>query len=319
MPKGRSPQYVNKIKEKLTMKKIFFFLMAFAAVAFAACSGDDEQTIDDNIIRLSSNIGASQGVTRATLTDAEAQNTQFASSKSVFVEVYKYNGSTAYTTGNYTTSNTSGAMTGSLFYPADGSNIDICAYYPSTISSSSTSFTVGATQTSAANYQSYDLMYATKLTNKAKGSSHALTFNHALTKIIVNLQAGNGVTDSDLTTHVTALKLKSLKPTAGFAISGGAVGTITASGIAADVDILGTTKPGNHCAIIVPQQKTSGAFIEVTYKGNTYTYSLASNTTFEKGKVYTYNITVNATGISLSSNSINNWTSTTAVNGSVTL
>lgn len=302
------------------MKKYIF--LAVAAVAFAACSNDEDQTMasDSGLIRLSSNIGTTQRVTRANLTDAKAQNTQFVSDKSVKVEVYKTGQSTAYSTDNYTTSNGSGAMTGSLYYPADGSNIDICAYYPNSVSSSTTSFNVGTTQTSAANYQSYDLMYATKLTNQAKsGSGHALTFNHALTKIIVNLSAGNGVADGDLTSYVTAVKLKSLKPTAGFTITGGAPGSITASGTAADVTITGDTKTSAHCAIIVPQQK-SGAFIEVTYNGTAYTYSLASQTTFRAGKVYTYNISVNAAGISLSSNSITNWDSSpAAVNGSVTL
>lgn len=299
--------------------------MAMAAMMLASCSNDENDMIgnvdnlDSNVISLSSNINEGQ-ITRANLSDTEAQNTQFVSGKSIMVEAYKTGTSTAYTTGNYTTGS-GGSMTGSLYYPASGENIDICAYYPNTVTSSTTSFSVGATQTLAANYQSYDLMYATKLTNKAKGSTHALTFNHALSKIVVNLEAGNGVTTSDLTSYVTAVKIKNTKPTAGFSISAGAVGTITASGTAADIDITGSTKTSAHNGIIVPQPLAANTeFIAITYNGNTYTYKLAAATTFEKGKVYTYTITVNAAGISVSSVSITGWASGgSGVTGSVTL
>ncbi len=298
------------------MKKNYF-LLAVAAVAFAACSNDESDNLEPSIISLTSNIVEAE-TTRANLTDAEAQNTQFVTSKSIKVEAYKTGQTTAYTTGNYTT-NGSGTLTGSLYYPATDENIDICAYYPNTISSSSTSFTVDATQTTAANYQSYDLMYATKLTNKAKGSTHALTFNHALSKIIVNLQAGDGITDDNISSNVTAVKIKNTKPKAEFTITNGAVGTITASGTAADINITGATMTSSHVGIIVPQKINSGtAFIEITYNSKTYTYSLSSTTTFGAKKAYTYNIKINAVGISVST-SITDWSSQTAVNGTVTI
>jgi len=301
------------------MKKICFIAIT-ALLLFTACSNHEEEiniAEGKDLIQLSSNIDDGGLGTRANLSDAETQNTQFASAMGINVEIYKTGASSSYTSGTYT-ANGSGGLTGYCYYPADGSNIDICAYYPKIVSSSTTSFNVGTSQTSAANYQDYDLMYAIKLTNKAKGSTHELSFRHALAKIVVNLSAGNGVSDSDLTSYVTAVKLKSLKPTATFSISGGAVGSITATGTAADVSIKGSTVTSSHNAIIVPQAK-SGAFIEVTYNGNTYTYSLPSSTTFSPGYVYTYNISVNSAGISLSTTSITGWTSTTAVSSSITL
>ena len=274
-----------------------------------ACASDEPT--DDGVIRLSSSVASA--ITRANTGDA-IQDAQFINGAQIFVEAYKTGETSTYTTGNYSTTNTSGAMSGSLYYPSDMSNIDICAYYPSSVSSFTTSFSVNASQTTTdvAYYRSSDLMYATKLTNLAKGSTHPLTFNHALTKIIVTITKGNGVSDADISGKVTAVKINNTKPTAEFTISGGAVGTIMASGTAADIDITGTTKT-NHTGIIMPQTLTANTtFITVTYNGTDYTYAIPSGgKTFEAGKVYTYALTLSAAGISLSSVSITNWTAGT--------
>lgn len=293
-----------------------YFILAAAALTLAACSNDENSNIVENseLISLSAAIGTT---TRATLTDAEAQNTQFASGKSIFVEAYKKDVTTTYTTGQYT-ANGSGGLTGSLYYPATGENIDICAYYPSSVSSSTASFSVGATQTTAANYQSYDLMYATKLTNKAKGSTHALTFNHALSKIIVTIAAGNGVTADNISNLVSAVKINNTKLTGTVSITGGAISVTGVTGDATDIDITGTTKT-SHAGIIVPQQVAAGVFITVTYNGQNYTYSLDANKTFVAGYVYTYALTLSAQGLSLGSTTINNWTAGEGATPSITL
>jgi len=297
------------------MKK--FYIFAIAALAMAACSNDGSEPVNtlnqnDNLIRLSANIGS---LTRASMTDAESQNTQFVSGKSIFVEAYKAGLSVTYTTGNYVTGN-AGVLTGGLYYPADNSNIDICAFYPSNVSSSTTSFSVGADQTTAAYYQNYDLMYATKLTNIPRGSTtHGLTFNHALSKIVVTITNGSGVASTDIP-NVSAVVIKNTLPTAGFTISAGAVGTITASGTAADIAITGTNKT-NQAGIIVPQTLVAETpFIAVTYQGATYNYVLTSDQTFQPGKVYTYALTLNAQGLSLSSTQITNWDDNEGANSS---
>lgn len=301
------------------MKK--FFIFAAAAIAMAACSNDDNEVIaqNDNAIHLSANVG--NRLTRANAADG-LQETQFESGQNIFVEAYKTGESSTYTTATYQTTDANGAMTGEMYYPSDGSNIDICAFYPSTVSSATTSFSVNASQTTAnvANYRGSDLMYATKLTNEAKKTTgtHALTFNHALSKIIVTLAAGNGVTADDIAGKVTAVKINNTKPTAEFTITNGAPGAITASGTAADIDITGATK-ADHAGIIVPQEVAAGEFITVTYNGNNYTYLLAAATTFEAGKVYTYALTLSTAGISLSSASITNWTEGTGGSGTITL
>lgn len=306
------------------MKKICFIAIT-ALLLFTACSNHEEEiniAEGKDLIQLSSNIDDGSLGTRANLSDAETQNTQFASGKDITVEIYKTGASSTYTSGTYT-ANGSGGLSGSCYYPADGSNIDICAYYPKGVSSSTTSFQLLKEQYYPSQYQLCDLMYATKLTNKAKGSVHNLTFHHVFSKIIVNLFPGNGVTTEDLDNYVSQVEIRSIKVDAGFTITNGVIGNISASNlkdcIVLAIKPAGSVMSSPHSAIIVPQTHDAGAFIEVTYNGNTYTYSLPSSTTFSSGYVYTYNITVNSTGISLSTTSITGWTSTTAVSSSITL
>ncbi len=288
-----------------------------AALSFTSCINDSHDAESSNIVRLAIEGVGAQTVTRANTTE-DLQNTQFVSGKSIYVEAYETGETTTYTTATYTTTstpgNTSGSiqLSGTMYYPSSQANIDICAYYPSDVSSSTTTFYVGDDQTTAAKYQLYDLMYATRLTDKAKGSTHALTFNHALTKIVVNLKAGNGLSDSDITGKVTAVKINNTILKADLTISGGEISASKDSEESAtDIDITGATKT-NHTGIIVPQTLTEGTtFITVTYNNNALTYAIPSGgKTFAAGAVYTYNFTVNAQGILLESTEINNWNST---------
>ena len=169
------------------------------------------------------------------------------------------------------------------------------------------------TTASIANYQSSDLMYANKLTNKAKGSTHGLTFNHAMSQIIVNLQAGTGLTPDDITTNVTAVKINNTIPTANleFAVDGSSVPTgvvtATASGSVGDIDITGDK--ASNVGIIVPQTVTSGkTLFTITYNSHDYTYALTANQPFAAGNKYTYTFTLNLAGLQLESVSINDWT-----------
>lgn len=305
------------------MKQKYFYLIAALAMAMmtqSSCISDD---FDPEVVRLSVEGLGNNATTRAASTDA-LQNTQFVSGLGIQVEAYATGGTSTYATAVYNTTSTTGSTSGSILlspastpiYYHPTSNIDICAFYPSSVVSASTpTFTVNADQTTAsiANYQSSDLMYATKLTNKAKGSTHGLTFNHAMSQIIVNLQPGTGLTAGDITSNVTAVKINNTKPTANltFAKDGSNVptGVVTAaaSGSVGDIDITGDK--ASNVGIIVPQTVTSGTTLfTITYNGNNYTYALTANQPFNAGNKYTYTFTLNLAGLQLESVTINNWT-----------
>ena len=296
------------------MKKSYF-LLAASALMIAACSHEESgnQSVQNpEVISLSATVNGGMRASGENL-----QNAQFVSGASIHVEAYKHVGGTACGNGDYTTTDANGNLSGSLTYPATGDKIDICAYYPASVSSSTTSFTVKSNQSDESDYRDSDLMYADKLEDKAKGTTHNLTFNHALSKIIVEIQPGTGVTSGDITSQVSAVKIKNTQPTATFSIANGAVGTITKSGDITDINITGT-KTSNE-GIIVPQTVAAGEFITVTYKGNDYKYELTADKEFEPGHKYTYTLTLRAGGISLKSLEINDWTPNTGGSKEITL
>ena len=305
------------------MKQKYYYLIAALAMAMmtqSSCISDD---FDPEVVRLSVEGLGNNATTRAASTDA-LQNTQFVSGLGIQVEAYATGGTSTYATAVYNTTSTTGSTSGSILlspastpiYYHPTSNIDICAFYPSTVASASTTtFTVNADQTTAsiANYQSSDLMYATKLINKAKGSTHGLTFNHAMSQIIVNLQPGTGLNPSDITSNVTAVKINNTIPKAnltfvedGSSVPTGVV-TAAASGSVGDIDITGDK--ASNIGIIVPQTVNSGlTLFTITYNGNDYTYALTANQTFNAGNKYTYTFTLNLAGLQLESVTINDWT-----------
>lgn len=280
------------------------------ALAFAACSQDESQ--DPNIIQLSAAISGGDGVKAGTRayseTPADYQNTQFISGAAIHVEAYKTGGA-KYTEGNYSTTDGNGTLSGTLYYPADGSNIDICAYYPSSINSGSTTFEVNTDQTTIANYRSSDLMYVKKseATNKAKNTTHNLTFYHAMSQIIVNIEPNTsaGVTAEDITTNVSAVTIKNTVKTASLTITNGDIAATKNGTTTNDIEILGNK--ATNIGLIVPQTVGAGEFIAITYAGTTYTYSLTEAKTFAEGTKYIYTFTMGAAGIELKSLTITNW------------
>ena len=301
------------------MKKYFY--LAAAAITLVACNQkemENDGVQEPKVINLTASINSGEDVTRASSADA-LQDVQFVAEEQIFVEAYETGQSEAYKTGTYTTGE-NGALTADapgMYYPANNGAIDICAYYPSTISSSSTEFTVGNDQQTAAGYRASDLMYATKLENQASTTSETrhLTFNHALAKIIVNITLDQSITSQSITQPtISAVKIKNTVRTAAFTIAGGAIASnaidAKAEVAASDINITGTIESvvgHSNMGIIVPQQVAAGNFIEVTYDNRTYTYQLPNATTFQKGKVYTYAFTLTARQLRLDVQQINDW------------
>jgi len=295
------------------MKK--YFILAAVAVAFAACSNnesDNQVQNPDNVIRLNASVG---DITRAANTNI--QGTAFDEDALINIEVTPSATNTTISkvykagaaVGNVNSLTPNGSET-PFTWPATGT-VAIKAFYPSTVKSADTSFSVQENQSTDDNYKASDLMYATPIAAQAKqAGAVCLTFKHALTKIIVNLTAGTGVVASDITgctVKVNAKKSANISS-----------GQWTSATDDAAVDI--TMGIGaNNAAIIVPQSYTANAnFITVTTAGNhSVTFKLADGKTFDAGKCYTYNLTVNMSEITLESTTISNWDNQTAIPGSV--
>ena len=306
------------------MKK--YFILAAAAITLVACNQkemENDGVQEPKVINLTASINSGEDVTRASSADA-LQNTQFVANEKIFVEAYETGLTTAYKTGTYTTGE-NGALTADdpgMYYPANEHAVDICAYYPSTISSSTTEFTVSDAQQTAANYRASDLMYATKLSNQASTTSETrhLTFNHALTKIIVNISLDASITSQSITQPtISAVKITNTVRQASFTIAGGAIASnainAKAETAASDITITGTVDAvvgHSNMGVIVPQTVAANAdFIVVTYDSRPYTYKLPNATTFQAGKVYTYAFTLTARELRLNVTEITDWAAET--------
>ena len=257
------------------------FILAVAAVAFAACTQIEKpiEEIEDIIPETPTYSDTPIALTYSTVDAVETKAAQnlnegtFASGEGITVRVSNAGANEwtnyAFTTGEAGAMNATGTAP---YYPAGAQNIDIVAFYPA---SAGTSFTVAADQTSDASYKASDLMFAS-VTNQAKQAAAVnLAFSHKMAKLNVNITPGQGVTS------INSLSVLNVKPTVSFDHATGAVGA--ASGEAIGIAM------SNNGAVIIPAQTINGGLLSIVTDKGTATYSVADKV-FEAGKLYTINI-----------------------------
>ena len=205
-----------------------------------------------------------------------------------------------YVVTNTSTGTMAPASTPQPYYPLDGTNIDITAYYPST---AGTTFAVKSDQTTDEAYKASDLMYANTddtgahLTNLSMTTSaRTLKFEHKMAKIMVNATPGTGVT------MISDVTIKNVKNTVDFTY---ADGTCTTQATTSDIIM------SNNGAALIPAQTVDGTFLEIATNVGTATYSLA-NKEFDAGHAYALNITVNSVAIG-ANNTIEGWDDTNSI------
>lgn len=214
----------------------------------------------------------------------------------------------------------------------DQLKVDIYAYAPYdaayTSLTTAQTFTVKADQSKEADYIASDLLYA-KQTDVARANNGTgikvvdLTFDHKLTKLIIELEKGDGISSLDGAT----VELINVGTTGKINLQTGAV-TINNSGSAqtGTVNVFkygykknaaGTETADNTCkegaAIIYPHTaaELADAKVKITMSGGTTTYTAKLATTnitqLAAKNSYTYKVRVSAEGISFSA-AISPWT-----------
>ena len=206
--------------------------------------------------------------------------------------------------------------------PYFNATANVCAYYPyvtgKQVTNSTTSFSVERDQSTEAGYKKSDLMYATStITKSGASSSTVLTFGHKMSKIIVNVTLGQGIS------AVTGVRLVSGSKTVTIAnpmtideSSAPYVGSVSEAAAdqisAADGECITlysgsytTTTTPLSCAGLIPPQTINGDFLQIITNMGTATYSV-SDKTFISGGFYTYNVTVTATSFAVITD-ITNW------------
>lgn len=158
------------------------------------------------------------------------------------------------------------------------------AYYPSTVTNSTSSFSVQQNQLSNANYKSGDLMYATTTVNAASPTGNLL-FHHKMAKLKVVVQ-GNGFENL----NVTGITVKNMDRTVAFTPSTGALGATSNSG---DISIA-----NNGACLFPPQTRAAGDFLVVSTSEGDATFALGEAKTFAAGASYTVVLSVSEENIS---------------------
>lgn len=304
------------------MKKYFVF--AAAVIALAACSSEEENVQTWNgEIRLSAvsvvQTRAAQGI----------QSTAFDVGEKIDVFINEdgesssdgYEQPVVYETG------TGGVLTTNKtqYYP-QSNGVNIYAVYPSgaagnDVNATDVTFAVEEDQSDDNAYKASDLMVGAPASNPVSKTSGTveLTFKHCLSKININISAGDGITETDLQGATVTI----LNTTNGctFNVQTGEVTAIkapaTSAIIAGTLEVQENTGVQGISAIIIPQPVSAGSqFISIKYGGDQqtpatelfYTLPQAAGVNFAAGYSYTFNITAKKSGLTLDGSTITDWT-----------
>lgn len=196
-----------------------------------------------------------------------------------------------------------------IYLPIDGSNVDVCAYYPydNTATSSAVSVTLPTVQT-LANQKTSDLMAAKALSATSPinidNTSAQLLFQHMLSKVIIRVMVGTGYSDSDLAN--LSVKLAGQATSAEFNPLTLALSNITGNNeitplllTEGDADYSKkSTSYAIYRALVMPTTTASGSIvITVGTSPNTANYSYTITQTFAAGSETVYTLRLMPTGV----------------------
>lgn len=305
------------------MKKYFVF--AAAVIALAACSSEEEnvQTWNGEIRLSAVNVvqtRAAQGIQSTAFDNGEKVD--------VFINENATTPSIEYPQPLVYTSGAGGVLTTdeTQYYP-QSNGVNIFAVYPSgvagtNVNATNVAFDVESDQSEEDAYKASDLMVGAPANNPVSKTSSTvqLTFKHCLSKININISAGDGIDPIDLQGATVTI----LNTTTGgtFNVQ---TGVVTANGVqaaatpitAGALEVREDTGVQGISAIIVPQTVSAGRqFISIRYGGDQqtpatelfYTLPQAASVDFAAGYSYTFNITAKKSGLTLDGSTITDWT-----------
>lgn len=224
---------------------------------------------------------------------------------------------------------------GDIYLPADGSAVDVYAYYPYADGiSDSNPFSITLTPQTTANQKAIDILTAkaTKCSDNTNPididhNNTRLLFTHCLSKVIIKVKKGEGYADDDLSgSNISGVQLTGQPTTAEFKpiaqelrITGTASTAISVQELESgdadfdnSADVLHTYR-----AIILPNDDTtnpatSGTQRQIIFSVGSITYTYNVTQTFSPAQQTTFTITLAATEISVSA-AITPWAHATPV------
>ena len=283
-------------------------MVAVAMMTVGCSSIEEAQLMGPVPIKLTASVGV-ETVTRgadgkiietdATITRGIQENA-LATDETVYVWANEQGSSTWDYLKAWTLTNASTGLTGSTqYYPADGTSITMNAVHGNfaetltegTTAISSLTHSVLADQNAEKGYEKSDLLFGSVTGSKASTTAPNIAFAHKLSKIEVNLSAGYGYVDTDLSD--AQVHLNNVKPSVTINAADGTIGA--ASGTAITIKTR-KTGAGTFEAVIPPQTfDNPDALIAVTTtKDNLTLTSTVPNdvATYASDTRYVYNVAV---------------------------
>ena len=281
----------------------------------ASCIEDnmDKSATGEGMVPINLTISPKAVSTRTATTDI--QSAQLASGQTFYA--YFTSADVVPQSTTFTTDGAGGTTPASQpYFKLSETSTGVRAYYPSSVTEETTSFTVEANQSGDDAYRASDLMFASaNITKVFPASTGALTFAHKMAKI--------KVTTTTRVSSIKTIKLKGILPTVPFNASDGTLGT--ASGSATDITMYshsGQTANINCVALIPPQSKAADAtLIEVTsalHSSTPLTYKLPNAITFQSGLQYIFNVDLHEEQLVVTC-TVSPWSSTTTSSAEVSV
>ncbi|WP_276856976.1 fimbrillin family protein [Bacteroides fluxus] len=281
------------------MKK--YPIMAVAALTFAACSNNENELTGTDGQPVPVEFTASVGVTETRAVDqtwspadaigifmVKAGQTFLPEQISEGAENIRYVVDAGKTNGFKADGST-------IYYPMDDSEVDFYAYYPQgsvTKEETTAHYLYAVNVATQTDQEALDLMYSDNVKGKKKtDKAAALTFKHQLCKIVLTVEPGEGVSDSDL--DGLTVKVNGQKTTATFDLTSGVLKDDAA---AADITLYKQADAYVYEAILLPAA-ASRTFEFDLNNGHDAPFIWDMNKELAGGSKYTYTVRLNRTGV----------------------
>ena len=188
----------------------------------------------------------------------------------------------------YSNGNLNAPAGSEVYWDSKDTRLSVYAYYPyaaSIADNSAYAFAVEANQSEEENFYNSDFI-ATKAENIApQENAVSLTFTHSLSKVMVSLVAGEGISAEELVAAEKTFTISGLATNGTINI---ATGAATADSTKAAITPL-ENNGSNYAAVVYPQE---GAIsFNLTLGGEVFSYT--TNIDFEAGYQYQFNLTIN--------------------------
>lgn len=301
------------------MKRIilYTFFLSLASIALVSC-GDKNYYYENSSkeIKLSSRVTMEP---TPRLQDLQIENGQ---SLSLFITRNNELNEVLYSNVNIIANGQGGFAAETMYYPIDGSSIDLYAVHPYSSTASLTqpvNFSIDADQRDKTNYLNSDLLYATRLNQPRTSEAVSMVFSHKLAKVDFTIENNDGL---DLGAINTVAVQNTLTSTTIDMVSGEITPATGSTEIISSYGVIGSPESRASVtdihAIVIPQTIPSGTqLFRITIGQQSYVYTTTQPFTFVSGYQHAVKLTISAGQVSLES-SILPWEDGASIGGGVT-